>query len=59
MADPKETRTHRDGDALTGSGYRSGLESLTTTPPRGAQQIQSSTGATQSASGADRHDIDD
>lgn len=63
MADPKATSTHRDGDALTGSGYRNGLESLPTSPPRTVQQIETANGATsqaQSASGgADRHDIND
>lgn len=43
----RETKTHRDGDALTASGYKS-LESLNAPPPRGVQQIQ----AQQAQSGA-------
>ncbi|MGW0638298.1 hypothetical protein [Nocardia salmonicida] len=63
MAD-RETRTHRTGDGdgkpLTGSGYRNGLESLTTTRPQTVQQIQSTTTSqSQTTSGTDRHDIDD
>lgn len=64
MAD-RETRTHRTGngdEALTGSGYRSGLESITTTPPQTVQQIQQIqqiTSQSQTTSGADSYDIDD
>ncbi|WP_416567332.1 hypothetical protein [Nocardia testacea] len=60
MADSHETRTHEEREALTGSGYRGGLESLDAPPPRGVQQIQAATGSSnQATGGADPNDFDD
>ncbi|MDO3648674.1 hypothetical protein [Nocardia mangyaensis] len=60
MADPRKTTSHEDGDAVTGSAYRNGLESLNTSPPRGVQQIQTQTVVSnQTSNGVDPHDIDD